>query len=94
MKNIYNQGNDRSEPIIKITGNGQIDLSINGEKKCSLNISGSITLDSQEEVAYNGSQIQNRRMTGDFPILRPGLNTITYTGNVTKVETLVRSRWL
>lgn len=91
---VYNQGNYMSEPIINITGNGQVNLSINGEKKCTLNISGSITLDSQNEIAYNGTIIQNRRMTGDFPILRPGLNTITYTGNVTKVETLVRSRWL
>jgi phage-related protein len=61
---------------------------------CILNIADYITLDSEELDATKGNLLANRNMTGEFPTLRPGINTISFTGNVTKIETFVRSRWI
>ena len=78
-----------------IYGSGPVTLFINGLEVCRiLNVDEFITLDSDEFEAYKGNVLQNRNMIGEFPKLKPGENTITFTGNVTKVNTLVRSRWV
>ena len=49
-------------------------------------ISGSITLDSQLQEAYSEVTSLNGQISGDFPILRPGNNAVSWSGSVTKVE--------
>ena len=55
------------------------------------NISGSIVLDCALKEAYLGSALMDDRMTGEFPVLKPGANAISWTGAVTKV--VVRPNW-
>ena len=54
-------------------------------------ISGSITLDSELQEAYSGTTGMNGAMSGEFPTLKPGMNAISWTGNVTRVE--VKPNW-
>ena len=94
---VINQGNKDCLPIMTITGSGQVIVNINGVYTCTLrNVNEYITLDGEEEEAFKGTLLQNRIMQGNFPVLVPGENTITFsgTGTVTEVKTLVRSRWL
>lgn len=93
-RTLINQGNTDCLPLITIYGTGYVGVYVNGVLQCTVNISQYITLDGEEEEAYKGSILQNRSMVGNFPVFTPGENALTFTGNVTNVTTLVRSRWL
>ena len=51
----------------------------------------SITLDTPLMEAYKGVTSMNSNMSGDFPVLAPGANAISWTGNVTKV--VIQPNW-
>jgi len=91
---VTNLGNISSLPLITITGDGPVHLLINGFETCVLDIDGSVTLDCEKQEAYKGGVLKNRQMTGRFPQLHIGINTISAIGTVTKIETLVRSRFV
>ena len=71
-------------------------MSVNGVQKCVLNlgVDESITLDADKQEAYTGDILKNRQMDGEFITLEVGKNTITWTGNLTKIEITNYSRWL
>lgn len=91
---VLNQGYIDSKPKMTIYGNGIVNLYINGVSVCTLNITDYIALDSEELDATRNGILANRNMTGEFPKFKPGINVISFTGNVIKIETLVRSRWI
>ena len=43
------------------------------------------------EVDHKGDLSMNSCMSGEFPVLKPGANAISWSGNVTKVE--VQPNW-
>ena len=94
--NVENKGLEKSKPIITLYGSGTIQLLINNLSVCSVNIEEDeyITIDSEKEEAYFGSVLKNRQMKGDFPILNSGINNVSWTGNLTKIEIQPKSRWL
>jgi Phage-related protein len=91
---INNIGTIYSEPYIKITGNGNITLTINSTVVTLTGITDYIELDSELKIAYKGTLNQGDKMVGDFPILNVGNNYFAWTGNVTKVEIIPRWREL
>lgn len=97
--NLTNPTRYPSLPIITVTGSGDITLTIN-EKQFSLKgVSGYIRLDSAIMEAYQDTGgilvPQNTKVyTRDYPFLKPGVNTISWTGTVTKIEILPRWRSL
>ena len=93
---IRNAGNYFSKPVITFTGTGTINVSVNGLQKCVLNLgmNESITLDADKQEAYSGAILKNRQMDGQFITLEVGKNTITWTGNLTKIEITNYSRWI
>ena len=50
-----------------------------------------IVLDCALKEAYLGTTLMNDHMSGDFPVLKPGLNAISWFGNVTSV--VISPRW-
>ncbi len=96
-REVINQGNVDCLPLMTIYGSGYIVVSINNVEVCRIsNINGYISLDGEEQEAKKGDVLQNRIMSGQFPVFSPGLNKISFTGSgtVTEVKTIVRSRWL
>lgn len=93
---IRNAGNYFSKPIVTLTGTGTVNISVNGVQKCVLNLGTdeSITLDADKQEAYFGGTLKNRQMDGEFITLETGKNTITWTGNLSKIEITHYSRWL
>lgn len=91
---ITNPGNTISEPVITVTGSGDITLMV-GTTICELSgISGSITLDTPLMEAYSGMASMNFRMSGDFPTLLPGTNAVSWFGNVSMLQIAPNWRFL
>lgn len=85
-----NPGNIESNPIIDITGSGNITLDVNGKVITLTAVDSYISLDSELQVAYKDTVNQGDKMVGEFPVLIPGVNAISWTGTVTKVRVLPR----
>ncbi|MEA4896899.1 MAG: phage tail protein [Christensenellaceae bacterium] len=88
---ITNPGSVPSEPIITVYGSGEITLMVGLTIVELEGISGSITLDGPLMEAYSGTSSMNDNMSGDFPTLAPGMNAVSWSGGVTKIE--VRPNW-
>lgn len=88
---ITNPGSVYAEPVITVYGSGDITLMVGTTIVELEGVSGSITLDTPLMEAYTGTTSQNGKMTGEFPVLKPGANAISWTGSVTKV--VLRPNW-
>ena len=81
-----------SRPRIRVNGSGDFTLTINGKAISFTDNNSGITIDSEIYRAYNGSTPKDSSMTGDYPVLVPGENTISWTGSgVTSVQ--ITPRW-
>lgn len=93
---IMNKETRISKPLINIEGSGDIILKNNGVDWLVLrSIDGSIAIDSEIMSVYQGDRPQFDKMGSNlrplFPMLSPGENKITWTGNITKLE--IDPRW-
>ena len=91
---ITNPGSVYSEPLITVYGSGNITLMIGTTIVELTNVSGSIVLDCALKEAYKGTTLMNDHMSGDFPVLKPGLNAVSWSGNVTSIVISPRWRYL
>lgn len=94
---VVNEGNYFAKPIIEIKGTGTVELIVNDEKMFSYTFPDGemeVVIDSEKQDAYFGSVLKNRNMSGEFPTLEVGINTITWTGNVTSLSISSKSRWI
>ncbi|MDL2205474.1 hypothetical protein LJC33_01020 [Eubacteriales bacterium OttesenSCG-928-N13] len=83
---MMNPGNVYAEPLITITGSGEIDLTIRESTLHLEDVSGSITIDTAARLAYNGSINQSFKLTGDWPVIPVGTSMVAWTGGATKVS--------
>ncbi|MGM9536558.1 MAG: hypothetical protein ACI3VR_14935, partial [Intestinibacter sp.] len=86
-QSIFYHGTVPGECNIKIYGNGNIQLTINNDTVQINNINEYVELDSKLLSCLNKDKTSKTRdMIGHFPILTRGINNISWTGSVTKVE--------
>ncbi len=88
---ITNPGSVYSEPKITVIGSGDITLMVGTTIVELMDISGSIVIDSALQEAYIGNTLMNDHMSGDFPVLKPGQNAVSWYGTVTRV--VVKPNW-
>lgn len=80
-----------SLPYIKITGEGDITLSINADSFVFRGVEGYIEVDSEQMRAFKGLTSENEKMySPDFPKLYKGDNYISWSGSVSSVEIIPR----
>lgn len=94
---ITNVGLEKSKPVITLEGTGTIEISLNGFnlfKYVFPENETKVVIDSLEEEAYLDNVLKNRNMLGTFPIFEVGENTISWSGNLTKISIEPKSRWL
>lgn len=92
---IKNKGTVYAEPTITVYGSGNITLTINGANYALTGVDGYITVDSEMMEVYKGAiNANNKYAAMDFPRFEVGMNTISWTGNVTKVEIVPKWRFL
>ena len=95
---VFNRGNVFSKPKLTIYGSGTINLSLNDMLilVISLGNLGFITIDAEQMNAYQGDTFLNRQVYGDYSdlSLKIGTNTISWTGDVERVEIENFARWI
>ena len=84
-----------SKPYMKIYGSGDITLTIQGSGKnttwCFTDIDTYIEVDSNLMNFYKGTEPQNDKVVGTgFPQLYRGRNTISFTGDVSRIDLMPR----
>jgi phage-related protein len=80
-----------------LKGEGAVVISVNGLEIFEYTFpdgENEVVIDSEKEDAYLGDVLKNRNMNGEFPVLLPGTNIIEWSGSVSSIEILPRSRWL
>lgn len=80
---LNNFGNKEALPYMKIYGSGNITVNINGRAFTISNLTNSIGIISEIQECEEG---KGNLMDGEFPYFDIGKNTLTYSGNVTKIE--------
>lgn len=74
-----------SKPLIHIEGSGSVTIAFGGATM-SATLTDYINIDCDAMNAYRlPSENKNDKISGTFPTLQPGINTIGVTGSVTKV---------
>ena len=95
---VRNNGNIYSKPIITIFGDGTINLSLNDVEVLTIDLNGSMVLDTQTQNAYDPDtkDFLNRSVIGDLKnlYLKVGANTLSWVGDISKVEIDYCSRWI
>ena len=95
---IYNKGTEKSEPIITVYGSGDITLVINDIEYVLESVEDYITIDSSTMEVYKDSMELNSQndkyKSRDFPIFNIGFNSISFSGNVSKIEIEPEWRWV
>lgn len=83
-----------SEPIIKVYGSGEINVTINNTQITLKDVNEYITVNSEKKRTHKDLTILNNKKIGNFPTLSYGNNTISWTGSVTKIEIIPNWRYL
>ena len=95
---LSNPGMVKSFPIIKVNSSDSGSLTVNGNSVSFSDIDESVILNSglQETYKDTGTELisKNSTKTGDYPILLPGDNTISFSGGITSLEITPNWRWL
>lgn len=92
--NVTNAGTYKSEPLIKLTGSGYVTVTINGRDFTYNFDTPYVYIDSKIKEAYHLTDLKNRQLGGDFPILDVGVNAISWVGTVTEMVITKRTRYL
>ena len=92
---VMNPCTAESEPVITVTGSGDITLNIGGYLVELDAVDGQITLDCEARVAHKGGVLAGSKVDlSEWPVLVPGANVISWAGAVTSVSISPRWRWL
>lgn len=89
---IFNPTRFEACPLIRVYGNGT--LRVAGDAIGFTNNTGYTDLDCDLQDAFNGAENRNSCVTmetGEFPTLKPGVNTIQLESGITRVE--ITPRW-
>lgn len=88
---IYNIGTYESEPYIKVFGSGNVTLNINNKEITLKDVNEYMEIDSELKETFKDSVSKNDKKVGEYPAFFVGENTISWTGNITKIE--IEPRW-
>lgn len=82
-----------AKPLIQVTGTGDGTLVVGGSTISISEMTGAITLDSETEDAYSGTENLNNnvQVNGGYPILQNGETAVSFSGGITAVQ--ITPRW-
>ena len=82
-----------AKPLIQVTGTGDGTLVVGGSTISISDMTGAITLDSETEDAYSGTENLNNnvQVNGSYPILQNGKTAVSFSGGITAVQ--ITPRW-
>lgn len=80
-----------SSPIIKVFGNGEGEIQVGDNLITILSVSGYLVIDSELMEVYKDENNYNSKVKfslNSFPKLRPGINDISFSGGITRLEVI------
>lgn len=80
-----------SLPLMVVSGSGAGTVTVNSTAVTISSVGTSVTLDSEIQRAYSGGFSRDATITGSYPVLTAGENTVSWTGGVTGVT--IKPRW-
>lgn len=88
---LYNDGQP-ALPLIEVSGAGAGTVGIGASLVELSDIPGSLTIDAETQNIYSGIQNYNSLavVSGGFPVLQPGFNSIAFSGGITAVKIIPR----
>ena len=87
---IMNPTGFEAYPLFKVTGTSGV-LTVNGNSITFSSIDGFVMLDCELQDAYKENINKNSTISGIFPVLKTGSNTISWTGDISSVT--MKPRW-
>lgn len=87
---VLNPGTWISHPIYKISGSGEGSVLVNGDRMDFTDLVNDTVVDTKLKVCYSGQENRGKYMKGDFLTLKPGDNSISYSGGITGVSIVPR----
>ena len=87
---IMNPTGFEAYPLFKVTGTSGV-LTVNGNSITFSSIDDFVILDCELQDAYKENINKNSTISGTFPVLKTGSNTISWTGNISSVT--MKPRW-
>lgn len=80
-------------PLIQVTGTGEGSLTVGGSTFTISDMPGGITLDSETQDAFFGTQNLNNnvQVNGGYPVLQAGETAVSFSGGITAVK--ITPRW-
>lgn len=96
---VINKGNVYARPYIEITGEGTVGIYLDSVEMLTLEMGDTETtfvIDLEEQNAYEGSYLANRKVTGDYSqfTLPVGSSVLSVSGTVSDVTVTNYSRWI
>lgn len=91
---VTNPGNAAAEPLITVSGSGNISISVGGRTIMLTGLTGSAVIDCGAKLVYSGTTLLTGSTTlaqKEWPVLQPGNNAVSWTGSVTKLT--ITPRW-
>ena len=83
---LHNPGNHTAHPYFKVFGSGEIVLRINGDPFTVKNIEEYVEIDGELDTVHKSTISWENKSSGEIPQLIPGENSISWTGNVSRIE--------
>lgn len=87
---IMNPTGFEAYPLFKVTGTSGV-LTVNGNSITFSSIDDFVMLDCELQDAYKENINKNSAISGTFPVLKTGSNTISWTGDISSVT--MKPRW-
>lgn len=87
---IMNPTGFEAYPLFKVTGTSGV-LTVNGNSITFSSIDNFVMLDCELQDAYKENINKNSTISGTFPVLKTGSNTISWTGGISSVT--MKPRW-
>lgn len=87
---ITNPTGFEAYPLFKVSGTSGV-LTVNGDSITLSSIDEFVMLDCELQDAYKESVNKNSTISGTFPVLKSGSNTISWTGDISSVT--MKPRW-
>ncbi len=92
---VTNPATAKAAPLLVIEGTGDITLTIGNQVVALTDLDTGITLDCAALVAHDEAMANmSAHMQGDYPVLLPGTNAISWTGAVDSLTITPRWRYL
>ena len=91
---LNNTGDMTAYPLIKVIGSGAVTVTAGGNTLTIPNCTSGWVIDAENEWILSGNTPQSNVCSGNFPVLKTGSNTISWTGSITKLTITPRLRYL